>query len=150
MITPVSDVDAEVRHELFLSVPTPKLFEVIRDVTCWPELTPVVTAATVIEEESGGRDVVEITMDATRQLRRTIDPDGRTIHFAQINPSEPVVRMEGHWRFEPEGEGTHVVLTHIYTTTTPDALTAIINNQTRSNSTRNLEYLAKHYNETKQ
>lgn len=147
-ITPVGALAAEARHELDIPGPVAEVFEMTRDVIRWKEYMPAVTVATFIDQTPDG-DVVEITAEAndqkhTWQSRRIVDPTARTIDFTRIGPVAPLISMTGRWEFFSTGESTRAVLTHRYTTTTPEAL-HFFDNATRSNATRDLEGLAEYF-----
>lgn len=139
------DLVAQARHELLVPGPVAEVFEMTRDVRRWAEYMPAVTSAVFIEQDPGG-DIVEITAEAnderhTWRSRRAVDPVARTIEFARLDPTEPLVSMRGRWMFTADGGATRAVLTHRFVTTSADALT-FFTNATRSNATRDLEGLA--------
>lgn len=148
-ITPVGGLSAEARHELDIPGPVAEVFEMTRDVTRWKEYMPAVTVAEFVEQDADG-DVVEITAEANDQKhtwrsRRAVDRAAFTIDFSRIGATAPLVSMEGRWEFHPLGDGsTRAVLTHRYSTTTPEAL-GFFDNATRSNATRDLEGLAEYF-----
>lgn len=147
-ITPIGALAAEARHELDIPGPVAEVFEMTRDVTRWKEYMPAVTSAEFIDQTADG-DVVEITAEANDQKHtwrsaRAVDRAGFTIEFSRIGAVAPLVEMRGRWEFHPTPGGTRAVLTHRYSTTTPEAL-RFFDNATRSNATRDLEGLAEHF-----
>jgi hypothetical protein len=119
-----------------------------RDVTRWSEYMPAVTHAEFVEQDDRG-DVVEICAEANDQKhtwrsRRAVDRALRTIEFHRVGAVEPLVEMTGRWEFTVDGPATVAVLTHRFTTTTPEAL-EFFSNATRSNATRDLEGLAEFF-----
>lgn len=150
-ITPIGNLAVEARHELTVPGPADAVFEMTRDVLRWSEYMPAVTEAAFVEEGDEG-DLVEITAEANDQRhtwrsRRAVDRAARTIEFNRMEPSEPLIAMRGRWEFVDEGPRTRAVLTHRFTTTTPEAL-EFFTNATRSNATRDLEGLADYFTRT--
>ncbi len=144
-ITPAGELSAVARHERVIPGPIDVVFELTRDVTRWREYMPAVTRAEFVEQDDHG-DVVEICAEANDQehtwrSRRLVDRGRRTIEFHRVGAVEPLVEMTGRWEFTADGRGTRAVLTHRFTTSTPEAL-EFFTHATRSNATRDLEGLA--------
>jgi ribosome-associated toxin RatA of RatAB toxin-antitoxin module len=146
--TRVGDLEAEARHQLIIPGPAAEVFEMTRDVLRWTEYMPAVTSAAFVEQSADG-DLVEITAEANDQKhtwrsRRAVDRAAMTIEFSRMDPAEPLVSMQGRWEFVADGDRTHAVLTHRFSTTNLDALT-FYTDATRSNATRDLEGLAEFF-----
>ena len=93
------------------------MYAVVADVERYPEFLPWVVALRVKSKQSDeGRDILLAEMAVGyRALRErytsrvTLDPAARTIDVVAIEG--PFHRLENHWRFTPEGNGTHVDFT---------------------------------------
>lgn len=146
--TSLGPLQAEARHQLDIPGPADEVFEMTRDVLRWSEYMPAVTEAEFVSVDDTG-DVVQITAEANDQRhtwrsQRVVDRAARTIEFSRLEPSDPLIAMRGRWEFTATGERTRAVLTHRFSTSTPEALEFFVN-ATRSNATRDLEGLADHF-----
>jgi ribosome-associated toxin RatA of RatAB toxin-antitoxin module len=97
------------------------VFEACRDVTGWSRFMPAVREATFVTEPAWeGTETIRITAEANTELHtwcsaRYVSVRDRVIRFVRLEPALPLVRMEGFWRFNPESDGTRVVLQHSFT-----------------------------------
>lgn len=114
-------------HSVTVAAPPDRVYALIADVSCWPQIfTPTVHAEVAEKDgrESDGRESdgtgerILLWAFANGQVRhwssrRTLDPAARTITFRQVASASPVASMGGEWRIEPnEDGGAHVVLLH--------------------------------------
>ncbi|RFS81300.1 cyclase [Actinomadura spongiicola] len=134
-------------HTTRIKAPPDAVYRIVADVTTWPvHFPPTVHAVRLSGDDRAER--IRIWAFANGAPRtwvseRTLDPDARTVEFAQAEPSAPVAAMRGTWRIEPDGDGgSHVVLVHDYAAVDgdPDAL-ALIDRAVDTNSGAELDAL---------
>ena len=135
-------------HRVVVDAQASVVFDLIADVSLWPVIfTP--TVHTRVLECSAEGDRFEIWATAANgdvncwASRRTFDPGGGLITFAQDRETPLFGFMGGRWKFEPLGEDrTEVVLGHYFTPSQgqPDAV-AVIGQELDHNGTAELEAL---------
>ena len=94
---------------LYSPHPPQRVFEVVNDVRAYPEFVPTCVSAEVLHSDDSS---------LTASLGFSIGL--KTLHFTThntLNPYEsidmrlvegPFRRLEGHWRFSPQGNGTQI------------------------------------------
>ncbi|MEU2154422.1 aromatase/cyclase [Streptomyces sp. NPDC019396] len=121
-VTPDTSAPHVTEHSVTVSAPVSTVYDLIADVSAWPQVFGPTVHVEVIEEapESGGEQLLRIWAIANEQVRtwtsrRVLDPEARSITFQQVVPAAPVASMGGAWRLEPVDDGTtRVVLLHDY------------------------------------
>ena len=93
------------------------MYAVVADIERYPEFLPWVVALRIKSRvKEGAREIIIAEMAVGyRTLRErytsrvVLDPEARTIDVVAIEG--PFHRLENHWRFTPEGNGTRVDFT---------------------------------------
>lgn len=119
MPLPDTDTPHVTEHSIVVAAAPKVAYDLIADVTRWPQMfTPTVHAEVL--EQSGGTERIRLWATANGQAktwtsRRELDPQGLRVAFRQEVSQPPVRSMGGEWRAEalPDGR-TRVVLTHDY------------------------------------
>lgn len=106
-------------HTIAVSASPEAVFELVADVSAWPQVFGPTVHAEVLEE-GGGEQLLRLWALAGEQVRswtsrRTLDEVAGTIAFRQVVSAAPVAAMGGEWRIEPNDDGSsRVVLLHDY------------------------------------
>lgn len=108
-----------VEHEITVSAPADRVYELIADVQNWPQLFgPTVHAECVARDGQSEQIRIWATANGTVKTwtsRRQHDPGAMTIGFRQERSQHPVGGMGGTWTIEPRAGGKcHVRLAHDY------------------------------------
>lgn len=115
-------------HTAEVSAPAERAYRLVADVRRWPLLFAPCVAAEVVREDSA-RQRIRLWAMVSDQVRgwtsvRDLHPPAR-IDFRQEEPSPPITRMTGYWRFEDAAEpggASRLVLGHEWATETDDPL----------------------------
>lgn len=107
----------ETEHEISVSAPAERVYELIADVGRWPEIFPPTVHAECVERD-GNSELIQIWATAngaakTWTSRRQHDPGRMSVSFRQERSQHPVGGMGGEWIVEPVSESEcRVRLTH--------------------------------------
>lgn len=109
----------EVEHDITIGAPAAAVYQLLADVTNWPQIFPPTIHVDRIEAQG---DTERIRIWATANgapkdwtSQRTLDPKALTITFRQEIPAPPVKHMGGTWIIEPHGaQEAKVRLLHDY------------------------------------
>ncbi|MFD9443891.1 aromatase/cyclase [Streptomyces sp. NPDC060006] len=109
-------------HSVTVSASAAAVYDLIADVSGWPEIFGPTVHVEILDEAGPGGDEQHLRIWAianeqvrTWTSRRALDPDARTVTFRQVVSAHPVASMGGEWRVEPVEDGTtRVVLLHDY------------------------------------
>jgi aromatase len=115
------DARRRTSHELLVNAPARAVYDLLADVTGWPEIFhPTVYAQQL--EVTGGRERIRLWATANGEVKtwvsgRTLTPEALQIDFRQEISQHPVESMGGSWVIEDLGEeqGCRVVLLHDFT-----------------------------------
>jgi aromatase len=106
-------------HQITIAAPVRAVYEIIRDVTRWPErFGPTVHVE--YRERQSAAELIQLWATANGQVktwvsRRWLEPAAARIRFSQQVSQPPVAAMSGEWIFRPLPRGTtQVVLRHEY------------------------------------
>jgi len=109
----------EVEHEVTVDAPAAAVYQLVAEVTNWPQIFPPTVYADHLER--GGTDErIRIWATANGQVKtwtshRVLDPGALRIEFRQEVSAPPVAAMGGAWVVEPDGESAcRVRLLHSY------------------------------------
>lgn len=113
-------------HTLTAGAPGRVLYDLAADVTRWPAVfAPTVHAHHLARGDRDERFQLWALVGGevkTWTSRRTHDPDGLRITFAQERPAAPIASMGGEWIFRELGDGrTEIVLAHEFSAVDDDA-----------------------------
>lgn len=106
-------------HEIVVAAAPRAVYDLIADVTRWPQMFAPTVHAEVLER-SGESERIRLWAVANEQAktwisRRELDERRLAVAFRQEVSQPPVAAMGGEWRAEPlPGGGTRVVLAHDY------------------------------------
>ncbi|MGV4925066.1 aromatase/cyclase [Streptomyces sp. BHT-5-2] len=111
-------------HSRIVAAPADALYGLVADVTLWPALFgPSVHVRHLERSERAERFELWATVNGavtSWRSRRTLDPEGRQVTFAQEVSRPPFASMGGEWLFrELPGGRTEVMLRHVFTPTDP-------------------------------
>ena len=110
-------------HSVTVSARPEAVFELIADVSGWPQLFGPTVHVEVLEETpldgSRSEQLLRIWATAGERARtwtshRVLDPAAGTVEFRQVVPAAPVQSMGGTWIVEASGGGSTVTLLHDY------------------------------------
>lgn len=114
------DARRRTSHEMLVNAPAKAVYDLLADVTGWPEIFhPTVYAQQL--EVTGGRERIRLWATANGEVKtwvsgRTLTPEALRIDFGQEVSQHPVESMGGSWGIEDLGEqGCRVVLLHDFT-----------------------------------
>jgi aromatase len=108
-----------VEHGITVAAPARAVYDLIADVTAWPEVFPP-TVHVEREELSPSEERIRIWATANGQAktwtsRRTLDSDTLRVEFRQEVSQPPVAAMGGVWQIEPiDAANSRVRLLHDY------------------------------------
>ena len=109
----------EVEHEIKVDAPASAVYQLIADVTNWPQIFPPTVFVDHLER-SGAEERIRLWAIANGEAknwtsRRVLDPAGLRIEFRQEVSAPPVAAMGGAWVIEPIAESAcRVRLLHSY------------------------------------
>lgn len=104
-------------HEITIAAPARTVYEIIRDVTWWPQYFEPTLHVEYLER-AADTELIKIWATANGAVknwvsRRYLDPAGGRIRFRQQVSQAPVAAMGGEWVFNPVSPGTtRVVFRH--------------------------------------
>jgi aromatase len=131
-------------HGISISAPVPAVYEIIRDVTRWPQYFGP-TVHVEYRERGAGSELIQIWATANGQVktwvsRRCLDPAAPQIRFRQQVSQPPVAAMSGAWIFRPTSpDTTHVLFRHEFSAVDDDpAAVAWITEAVDENTSREL------------
>jgi len=114
------DARRRTSHEMLVTAPARAVYDLLADVTGWPEIFhPTVYAQQL--QMTGGRERIRLWAMANGQVKtwvsgRTLTPEALRIDFRQEVSQHPVESMGGSWVIEDLGEqGCRIVLLHDFT-----------------------------------
>jgi len=109
----------EVEHEIKVQAPAAEVYELVADVTSWPQMFPPSVHVEYLER-SGSQERIQLWATAHGEAktwisRRELDPAALRIAFHQERSTPPVGAMGGTWTVAPLSAGEcHVRLLHEY------------------------------------
>jgi aromatase len=131
-------------HDISIAAPAPAVYEIIRDVTRWPQYFGP-TVHVEFHERGAGSELIQIWATANGAVktwisRRHLDPADHRIRFRQQVSQPPVAAMSGEWIFQPTSpDTTHVVFRHEFSAVDDDpAAIAWITEAVDQNTSREL------------
>lgn len=119
--------------DVVVAAPRADVFEACRDVTGWKRFMPAVLDAEFVSPaDQDGDEVVRITARAnedthTWESARHVSPDLDVIRFVRLGPQDPLLKMEGVWRFTDFEDGTRVTLSHSFAAQTAESRDFFLN-----------------------
>ncbi|MFF0470883.1 aromatase/cyclase [Micromonospora zamorensis] len=112
-------------HTLTVAAPPRVLYDLAADVTRWPTIfAPTVYVHHLDRSESTERFQLWALVGgevATWTSRRSLDPAGLRIGFAQERSQAPIASMSGEWIFRAVAGGTEILLVHEFSAVDDDA-----------------------------
>jgi aromatase len=95
----------DTEHEVSVSAPAAQVYQMIADVSTWPETFPPTVHAQCVEKD-GNSELIRLWATAngtakTWTSRRQHDPERLTVSFRQERSQPPVGGMGGAWVIEP-------------------------------------------------
>ncbi|MER6365542.1 aromatase/cyclase [Kitasatospora sp. NPDC001527] len=110
---PAAGAAHEVTHTITVAAPAKAVYDLVADVTAWPQ----VFGPTVHAERLGladGQERIRLWAFANGEVRnwtslRQLDPAGLGVSFRQERSSSPVAAMGGAWRLTEQADGTTLV-----------------------------------------
>ncbi len=112
-------------HEISIAAPVRAVYDIIRDVTRWPQYFGP-TVHVEYREHGGDSELIQIWATANSQVktwvsRRCLDPAAMRIRFRQQVSQPPVAAMSGEWIFRPVlPDSTHVLFRHEFSAVDDD------------------------------
>ncbi|MFF2658065.1 aromatase/cyclase [Kitasatospora sp. NPDC058032] len=110
---PAAGATHEVTHTVTVAAPAKAVYDLVADVTAWPQVFgPTVHAERL--EPVDGQERIRLWAFANGEVRnwtslRQLDPAGLRVSFRQERSSSPVAAMGGAWRLTEQADGTTLV-----------------------------------------
>jgi aromatase len=120
-----TSVVRETEHEITVAAPAERVYDLIADVTNWPQTFPPTVHAEVLSRD-GSSELIQLWATAngtakTWTSRREHDPQRMSVTFRQERSQHPVGGMGGEWIIEPVAENEcRVRLLHDFFAATDD------------------------------
>lgn len=105
------------KHDVSIAAPVPVVYDIIRDVTRWPQRFDP-TLHVEYHERGSRSELIQVWALANGEVktwtsRRNLDPAGHRIRFRQQVSQPPVATMSGEWIFERTSpDTTRVIFEH--------------------------------------